>query len=249
MIRPFFYYYGGKWRDARKHYPPPEHPAIVEPFAGAAGYSLRYADRAVTLCEIDPVVAGVWRYLLRVSAAEILAIPDIPEGGGVDDLGLCQEAAWLVGFWLNHGASSPRKTPSAWMRSGVRPGSFWGERVRETIAAQLEQVRHWRIIECDYRDAPSMRATWFIDPPYEAAGKHYRCGSKGINYAELGEWCKSRPGQVIVCEGPGATWLPFEAIGAVKTCRAKSPAVESAWFSSGEIVRPQLSLFAVEAAE
>ena len=41
-LRPFFCYYGGKWRAAPK-YPPPEHDTIVEPFAGAAGYATRYA--------------------------------------------------------------------------------------------------------------------------------------------------------------------------------------------------------------
>jgi hypothetical protein len=49
-LRPFFGYYGGKWRDAVKHYPPPEHTRIVEPFAASAGYSLRYPDRKVILC-------------------------------------------------------------------------------------------------------------------------------------------------------------------------------------------------------
>ena len=31
-IRPFFGFYGGKWRDAPKYYPVPEHDTIVEPF-------------------------------------------------------------------------------------------------------------------------------------------------------------------------------------------------------------------------
>jgi hypothetical protein len=34
QLRPFFGFYGGKWRDALKHYPPPEHDTIIEPFAG-----------------------------------------------------------------------------------------------------------------------------------------------------------------------------------------------------------------------
>lgn len=50
-MRPFFGYYGGKWRDAVKNYPAPEHAVIVEPFAGSAGYALRYPDRKVVLCE------------------------------------------------------------------------------------------------------------------------------------------------------------------------------------------------------
>jgi hypothetical protein len=124
-MRPFFGYYGGKWRDAANNYPAPEHGVIVEPFAGSAGYALRYADRKIVLCERDPIIAAVWRYLLRVSPQEIFAIPDVPENGSVDDLPIPQEARWLVGFWLNRATTSPRRTPSRWMRDRIRPGCFW----------------------------------------------------------------------------------------------------------------------------
>lgn len=143
---PFFCYYGGKWRSAPR-YPVPEHDTIIEPFAGAAGYSTRYSDRRVILVERDPVVAALWRYLVRVSPAEIRLLPDVPDGATTDDLSICPEARALVGFWLNKGASSPRKSPSAWMRSGIRPASYWGQAVRERLASQVEYIRHWQIIE------------------------------------------------------------------------------------------------------
>lgn len=229
-LRPFFSFYGGKWRLAPKHYPVPTHSTIVEPFAGSAGFSLRYADRAVVLCELDPVIAAVWRYLVAASPREILSIPDVPVGGSVDDLPLSQEARWLVGFWVNRGVSRPRKRPSKWMREGIRPGSFWGPRVRGVIASQVEQIRHWTILECDYRDCEIARpATWFIDPPYRHAGKHYAFGSEGIDYAHLGDWCRSRPGQVIVCENDGAEWLPFRPLASTKTTRRNRRSAEAIW--------------------
>jgi len=77
-LRPFFGYYGGKWRDAQKNYPAPKFRRLVEPFAGSAGYSLRYPDREVHLYEIDEVIVSVWQYLIRVKASEILRIPDLP---------------------------------------------------------------------------------------------------------------------------------------------------------------------------
>ena len=40
MLKPFWRYYGGKYR-AAPAYPPPRLGTIVEPFAGSAGYSLR----------------------------------------------------------------------------------------------------------------------------------------------------------------------------------------------------------------
>jgi len=231
-LRPFFGYYGGKWRDAVKHYPAPAYDTIVEPFAGSAGYAVRYADRKVILCEVDPVVFGVWDYLVRATPEEILAIPDLDPGGTVDDLRVPQEARWLVGFWLNRGTASPRKSPSKWMREGVRPGSFWGVRVRQTIASQVGAIRHWQVRNCSYERAPlSRKATWFVDPPYESAGKHYRFGSKQLDYTALAVWCKSRRGQVIVCENSGASWLPFRDVADVKTTRTGRRSVEAVWLS------------------
>ena len=229
-MRPFFGFYGGKWRDAPKHYPAPTHDLIVEPFAGSAGYSVRYADRKVILGEKDPVLYGVWDYLIHVSAREVLAIPDLEPGQTVADLPISQEARWLVGLWLNRGASRPRTGPSAWMRDGIRPGSFWGERVRSTIARQVERIRHWRIHNCSYEDLPfSGEATWFIDPPYQKQGRHYRHGAEGIDFPALGAWCEQRSGQVIVCENQGADWLPFTPLADVKTTRASSRSVEVVW--------------------
>lgn len=216
-----------------KHYPKPRHATIVEPFAGSAGFSLRYADRRVVLCEIDPVIASVWRYLIGVSPQEIRSIPDVPLGGSVDDLPVPQEARWLVGFWVNRGVSRPRNKPSRWMREGIRPGSFWGDRVRSSIASQVDSIRHWRLFECDYRSCPVVGpATWFVDPPYQGAGKHYTFGSSGIDYQELGGWCRSRVGQVIVCENEGACWLPFRPLADIKTARRGRRSLESIWTSA-----------------
>lgn len=234
-LRPFFGYYGGKWRDALKHYPAPRYGTIVEPFAGSAGYALRYADRDVVLCELDPIVAAVWQYLIRVKPKEILAIPDLAPDGSVDDLTINQEAKWLVGFWLNRAASSPRKRPSRWMRDGIRPGSFWGSRVRETIASQVETIRHWKVYNCSYADCPEPGpATWFVDPPYQLAGKYYRFSSEGLDFSALAGWCRSRAGQVLVCENAGATWLPFRDLADVKTTRAGRRSMEVLWTNDAE---------------
>ena len=43
-------------------------------------------------------------------------------------------------------------------------------------------------------------------------GKSYKESSKNIDYTHLGEWCKNREGQVIVCETNKAKWLDFEPL-------------------------------------
>lgn len=201
----------------------------MEPFAGSAGYSLRYPNRRVVLCDLDPYIVDVWRYLLRVSESEILALPDLCLGQTINDLHVCQEARWLIGFWLNKGAASPRQRPSAWMRQGLRPGAFWGKRVRETIAKQLKAVRHWEIINASYREISNRTATWFVDPPYEVAGSHYRFGSNNLDYEQLAQWCAERDGQVIVCENAHATWLPFVVADCAKTTRRGRHSREAIW--------------------
>lgn len=232
-LRPFFGFYGGKWRDAIKYYPRPLGSTIIEPFAGSAGYALRYYGLKIRLYEIDPILAGVWTYLIRAKPREILRIPDLSLDQTVDDLKVCEEAKWLVGFWLNRGVAAPRKSASQWMRAGIRPGSFWGERVRTTIASQVDRIRHWKVRNASYETAFDFKnATWFIDPPYQGAGAHYRYGSKTINYGSLADWCRSREGLVIVCENAGAEWLPFVPLAQTKTTRADTRSKEVVWIRS-----------------
>jgi hypothetical protein len=207
-LRPFFAYYGSKWRLAPR-YPQPLHGEIVEPFAGSAAYSLLHHERRVVLYDSGPA-AAVWRFLIDATESEVLRIPLLGPDQTVDDLaGLPEEARFLVGFWLSKGTAHVNKSPSAWMRSGLYPDQFWGEKIRERIASQLRFIRHWRVGGDDYRQACHGAATWFIDPPYQGRKGRLYYG-RSLDYAELGRWCRSLSGQVITCESSGATWLPFE---------------------------------------
>lgn len=237
MIRQFFSFYGGKWR-AAPHYEPPVHDVIVEPFAGSAGYSMRYPERQVKLYDVDPIIVGVWTYLINVSESEIRSLPvDVAH---VDDLAVCEEARWLIGFWLNKAMSAPCKTPSKWMRDGWRPNSQWGEAIRERVASQLYAIRHWQVEQRSYEDVPLEAATWFVDPPYNnAAGRRYRFHD--IDFRALGHWCRALPGQAIVCEQEGALWLPFEPFRRVKSTEGRnrtSRSAEVVWTNHNEILVP-----------
>lgn len=211
-LRPFFSFYGAKYGIARR-YPEPTHRTIVEPFAGSAGYSLHYPDRDVVLVDADPHVARTWSYLVGASRAEILDLPDLGPGDDVNDLAVPEGARYLIGFWLGRGKMRPGRRPSAWMLSGRYDGCayFWGPRARERLAAQVERIRHWRVVEGGYAEAPDVAATWFVDPPYDCpAGRLYR--RRPSDYAALADWCRARRGQVIACERDGAGWLPFEPL-------------------------------------
>ena len=211
-LKPFWSYLGGKWRKSGE-YPTPKHGVIIEPFAGAAGYSTRRNSSAqVILIEKDPVIAALWRWLITVSEDELLALPILEPGQNVLDFNLPAPAKTLIGFWLGKGFESPRKRISSYRAASIARTSWWGEAVRMRIASQVKHIRHWNLIEGDYTKAPDTEATWFIDPPYQKAGVMYVESASALDFPSLGTWCKQRKGQVLVCENAGADWLPFESL-------------------------------------
>lgn len=227
-LAPFFPYFGGKYRSG-KRYPPPLHATIVEPFAGSAGYAIRHPARRVRLVEKSEAIAGIWSYLTRAPSAEIRALPLLEVGASVDSLNVSQEAKWLIGMWCNPGSATPKKTLTEWSANGKTIElKYWGPAVRERIARQVDAIRHWTVKHGDYRESGDVDATWFIDPPYKGMGKHYPCGSDALDFGALAEWCRSRRGQVIVCEQAGADWLPFRDFGAFKSNQSHSGRTRSA---------------------
>ncbi len=229
-LRPFWRYYGGKWRAAPR-YPAPRHDIIVEPFAGAAGYSLRYPDRRVFLVEKYPVVAELWRYLIGVSEAELLRVPLVEH---IDELPawVPQGGRALVGFWMNDACVSPCKQTSAGRKKLRELGSKtqgWSEASRQRVVSQLHAIRHWRVLDGDYHAARNVPATWFVDPPYQQMGKYYVCSSTQIDYPHLGAWCRELRGQVIVCENAGADWLPFREFQQLNNRMTGKRSVEVIW--------------------
>ena len=217
MLRPLFPFYGSKWRIAARY--PASGPRVVEPFAGSAGYSLYHEPRQVALYDLDPVLVGVWDYLIRAPEAEVLALPDLGPGQTVDDLRLPQEARWLIGFWLNRGSAVPKKTQSSWSLRHGRPHLVWGPWARQRIASQLARVRHWTVAQASYEAVPAAPCTptWFVDPPYATQGHRYRC--RAVDRERLAAWCHALPGTVIVCEHPDAAWLPFAPLVNAKSTR------------------------------
>ena len=215
-------YYGSKGMVA-KHYPEPIHDKIIEPFAGTAQYALLHWEKDVTLVDKYETITNIWKWLQNCSEKDILETRRLKYKESVDDFEWdCQERKDLVGFIITGGPAMPKKTASKW-KTLIRPNTQ--NYKLELISKNLHKIKHWKIIHGDYRELDNDKATWFIDPPYIVAGKYYKHSSKNIDYGELAEWCKSREGQVIVCEGEGANWLPFsnliETRGSVKHYKEK----------------------------
>lgn len=197
-------YYGTKKRIA-KHYPAPKHDIIIEPFCGAAQYSL-YGDnwkKDVILNDKYTVIFDIWNYLIyNATEKDILSLPDMNPGDKVDDFNLSDEEKYLIGFCINSGSSQPKKT--------VAKYNSWNK-TKKDIAENLYKIKHWSITGVDYNQIENGIATWYIDPPYQFGGEWYHSSvkNKHLNYGDLKEYCLSREGHVIVCENSKANWMEF----------------------------------------
>lgn len=207
-----FYYYGRKKQIVR-HYPAPNYGVIIEPFAGAAAYSLYHNSLVsrVILIEKDVKVAAIWKWLIHeATARDIQSLPDLKPGERSTEFLHIIHAATKMAF--------------AFKRIKVTPilARNW-EISRRVFAKHLKDVKHWEIICGDYNQAPDIEATWFIDPPYRGEpGMGYRHSSAELDYAILAKWVQSRKGDIICCEGAGADYLPFRHLLELKGVAGKT---------------------------
>lgn len=223
-MKPLFPFYGSKWRDAHKYGAPGGH--VIEPFAGSAGYSTFYEPERVTLIDADPILVGVWRFLIAASGDDIAALPDVEPGQDVREMGLSEEAAWFIGFWLNRGSAQPKRKRTAFSSRTERQQLVWGDRARDRVASEVHKVNDWSVMQGDFEDAPRLpEATYFIDPPYVDKGRYYRVRLTDMDYPRLAAWAQGLPGRRIVCEQEGADWLPFRPLASIKSTRGRSSEV------------------------
>lgn len=231
MIPILIPYYGTKASIVLK-YPAPAHDTIIEPFAGAASYSLYYTHKNVVLIDKYERLIALWQYLIKATSQEILNLPLIKHGQDPQDFTwIAPEARDLIGWWSHPASCSPGK-PSTHFKTTEfsNPLNKWSPRCRARVASIVPKIKHWQAIVGDYTDAPDVEATWFVDPPYQVKGVHYKHSAKNIDYDHLATWCKSQKGRVIVCEGQDADWLPFETFSVLHG-GANRKSIERIWTS------------------
>lgn len=202
-------YYGGKSKISHL-YPPPTTDFIIEPFAGSAAYAWRHRKgRRVWLNDLDERTYSMWTFLTRPDALAIVEalVPETVEVGQKISEIIPADFPGLIEICraeANQGTQGARGVHDQVTSMGR---TCW--KVKRKLREVIPEVRDWIITNVSYTEMINTKATWFIDPPYSnAAGRRYR--TNRVNYEQLGGWCRSRHGQVIVCENLGADWLPFE---------------------------------------
>lgn len=227
-----FNFFGRKER-LLAHYPSPQHDTIVEPFAGSGAYAVRHRTaRRVILIERDATVCALWRRLLSMSTSDLLHLP-VPEIGE-------QCSDFLIAV---SAARTTKDTPSLFRVTARMREEF--ARSIPRMALVLDACRHFEVIEGDYREAPDIEATWFVDPPYQyqsgrwdrTAGGRYLHGSRDLDYGALGSWCLSRKGLLIACEQAGASWLPWQHTRVTANSRQKQ--YREVWYEQGSVPTAQ----------
>lgn len=246
-MRPFFSYYGAKWTGA-KHYGPPRHDLVIEPFAGSACYSTRWACKNVRLYDASPDVCDLWSWLIGSSISDVMRIPDTFEDYS-EVSALPRGPQLLVRFWVSKGRAEPSGTLSPWYFQWRNSPDcrVWGPRVKQRIIEQKPSIAKWSIEQKFWWEIEVEDAHWHVDPPYmSAAGRRYPYSE--IDYQALAGWCRELPGHVDVCENSGASWLPFTPLYSVVTSRGRRNGAvsrEAVWRNTqftrtrmGEVLRP-----------
>lgn len=196
-----FYYFGRKARLAPL-YPAPEHPLVIEPFAGSMAYTFHYRPAAALGIDANSDLVRVWKEVVGMTPEEILAYPEPALGERVCD-------RWSMLAAGSHGTA-------------VASSYLWTERMSRDLRKQKRlaaRLRDYADVAIEYRHgnfdfAPAVEATWFIDPPYQKVGRGY--GGERLDYAALAEFVMTRRGLVVVCEQMGADWLPFAPLAEIK---------------------------------
>lgn len=219
-LRPLFKHFGSKWASS-KHYPAPlPDSRIFEPFAGSAGYSLRYHWHQVTIWETDPHLQELWCWLIyKATSTDVLDIPlNVPEGTDIRSLGLSWGQQLLLKHWQRTNNVGNCWTISKWGSSSGQ----WTKNTQIRVADEVNAIKHWKFEQPSWIEP----GTYHCDSPYFY---NYQYKQKRFNYEQyVANINKIPPGSLImaceaVCPKTGAVpdYLPFTFSHSQVTSRRK----------------------------
>lgn len=224
-IGPLFKHFGSKWSASRRcdYETPLFGLPIVEPFAGAAGYSSIYSTFAVQLWDDDPNLLRLWPWLIQeAKEADIREIPiNVLEGTDIRTLGLKPGQSLLLKHWQRTNNCGNCWSISPW---GNKPGQ-WTANTRARVAEEVHAVKHWQWKKPNWTQS----GTYFVDPPY-LYNYRYRFAADSFDFADLARKVADIPADslVIACEatcpktGRVPDYLPFETSHRQVTSRRKT---------------------------
>ena len=224
-MKPFFKYFGSKYRMAR-YYGWPQYDTVIEPFAGSACYSVYWEPKNVLLYDKDENVCDMWDYLINCSIDDIKKLPDwIESMEQIFEYSNAEQHLLCRYIYQSPGKNIPKKSNLGFYKRFVavnRDGypdpdnkytnrTEWSPKIKDKLINQKSLIKNWKVQNVSYENIPDTKAHWFIDPPYNNSNlaDKYVHSYKDIDYTHLAKWCASRTGYVSVCEKGGATWLPF----------------------------------------
>lgn len=198
-----FPYFGNK-KSLLKYYHAPLYTTIIEPFAGSARYAVKYGlERGVWINDKYHVIYEIWKWIQSATKGDIDKLPRLEnKGETLADYKLSDPEKWLLGFATGVGRAMPSNKITAFAEK--RKGTT---QLFNFLRRVCGKIGHWRITNLSYEEMENIEGTWFIDPPYQYFGKHYKCNGKDMSFKHLGKWCKKRRGQVMVCEAAMSTWF------------------------------------------
>ena len=164
--RPIFKYYGSKWSKA-KLYEAPKYSTIIEPYAGSASYSIWHMlhgwDGNIVLCDSNPRIANLWRWLNEDPWDYIWQLPtsDLVVGEDLEKLPVIDPAVELIARWQRVGGNSCR-TVSKWNCTSGQ----WGQDVKFHLSKALKIIKGRITVYDSIDQIENVKATWFVDPPY-----------------------------------------------------------------------------------
>lgn len=143
-----FSYFGSKAK-IWNYYPKPKHNVIIEPFAGAANYSVNNFENDVYLTDLNENIIKVWNFLINASENDILKLPKFYSGMDLRNLNLSEgERIFFCGFWVNRGMINPCNIVSKFAMGNTNGAEYFEIKKKEVSKKTFLELDILKLNKC-----------------------------------------------------------------------------------------------------